>query len=350
MTCVHKVRWSVKRPEDCRFRLSVSHYKDRIVAPAEYTGAIEVTPSDDTQVLATKDKTVRANITVNPAPVESLATSENGTFTPSSGKVGFSQVNVDVQPDLHPLSVSENGTYEPEGFDGYSSVTADIEPNLTSLSVTENGLYLPDTGVDGFDRVSVDVAQKWDINAIADGSVSGQLVLDTATSIRVGAFRGTAISGVDAPKVDIINSSAFYGCKHLSNVKFLTCKTIGSEAFRENGGAYGADSDFVSDFPAVVNIGTRAFQNCNFEKVILPPTAKVIGDYPWSQNNNLIVICFTAKPDTMTNALASSNPNLSDVYVPWSEGEVSGAPWRATSATIHYNTVYDSDWNVISST
>jgi hypothetical protein len=64
MTCVHKVRWSVKRPEDCRFRLSVSHYKDRIVAPDEYTGATEVTPSDQTQVLATKDKLVREDITV----------------------------------------------------------------------------------------------------------------------------------------------------------------------------------------------------------------------------------------------------------------------------------------------
>ena len=127
MTCVHKVRWSVKRPEECRFRLSVSHYKDRIVAPDEYSGVTVVTPTNSEQVLATKDKTVRANITVNPAPVESLATSENGTFVPSSGNVGFSEVVVDV------------------------------EPSLESLSVTENGLYLPESGTDGFDRVSVDV-------------------------------------------------------------------------------------------------------------------------------------------------------------------------------------------------
>lgn len=129
MTCVHKVRWSVKRPEDCRFRLSVSHYKDRIVAPDEYSGATEVTPSDSEQVLPTKDKLVRADVTVLPAPTETLATSENGTYYPSSGNVGFSEVVVDV------------------------------EPSLESLSVTENGLYLPDVGVDGFDRVSVAVPQ-----------------------------------------------------------------------------------------------------------------------------------------------------------------------------------------------
>ena len=127
--CVHKVKWSVKRPEGCRFRLSVSHYKDRIVAPDEYTGSTEVTPSDQTQVLETKDKLVRDDITVNPAPTESLATSENGTFTPSDGRVGFSQVDVNVVPDLRPLSVSENGSYEPDGFDGFSQVNVDVWPS-----------------------------------------------------------------------------------------------------------------------------------------------------------------------------------------------------------------------------
>ena len=126
MTCVHKVRWSVKRPENCRFRLSVSHYKDRIVAPDEYSGVTVVTPSDSEQVLATTDKLVREDITINPAPTEILSTDHNGTFTPSDGRVGFSQVDVDVQPDLRPLSVSENGSYEPDGFDGYSRVSVDV--------------------------------------------------------------------------------------------------------------------------------------------------------------------------------------------------------------------------------
>ena len=127
------------------------------VSPDPYMGDTEVTPSAETQVLATKKKFVQDDITVRPAPTETLSTTSNGTFTPSDGKVGFYQVDVDVNPDLRPLSVSENGQYSPDGFDGYSSVTADIEPNLTSLAVTENGLYLPESGTDGFDRVSVDV-------------------------------------------------------------------------------------------------------------------------------------------------------------------------------------------------
>lgn len=31
-------------------------------------------------------------------------------------------------------------------------------------------------------------------------------------------------------------------------------------------------------------------------------------------------------------------PNLTDIYVCWSEGEIGNAPWGATNATIHYNT------------
>jgi hypothetical protein len=130
------------------------------VSPDPYMGDTEVTPSAETQVLATKKKFVQDDITVLPAPTETLLTTENGTFTPSEGKVGFSQVDVDVNPDLRPLSVNENGSYQPDGFDGYSDVTVDVEPNLTSLAVTENGLYLPESGVDGFDRVNVDVPDK----------------------------------------------------------------------------------------------------------------------------------------------------------------------------------------------
>ena len=91
-------------------------------------GATEVTPSDETQTLATQDKLVRSDIVVNPAPTEILSTDHNGTFVPSEGKVGFYQVDVDVQPDLRPLSISENGTYQPDGFDGYSEVTVDVYP------------------------------------------------------------------------------------------------------------------------------------------------------------------------------------------------------------------------------
>ena len=86
-------------------------------------------------------------------PVGSIEIDANGVYNVTEK----AEAVVSVQPDLRPLSVSENGTYEPDDFDGYSDVTVDVEPALESLTVTENGLYLPTAGVDGYDRVTVDV-------------------------------------------------------------------------------------------------------------------------------------------------------------------------------------------------
>lgn len=122
MTCVHKVRWSVKRPEDCRFRLSVSHYKDRIVAPDEYSGVTVVTPSDSEQVLPTKDKLVRDDITVMSAPEPDLETltvdslTQHGTFLPTGD--GFSQVTVEEDWDgiLYPITDETDPIYDSKPF------------------------------------------------------------------------------------------------------------------------------------------------------------------------------------------------------------------------------------------
>ena len=134
MSCEHEVRFTIKPTDDaCRFHFDVRAYKDRIVAPDEYSGVTTVTPSDETQTLATQDKLVRDDIIINPAPTEILSTDHNGTFTPSSGKVGFSQVNVDVNPDLRPLFVTENGSYQPDGFDGYNRVDVDVTGILDNL-------------------------------------------------------------------------------------------------------------------------------------------------------------------------------------------------------------------------
>lgn len=41
------------------------------------------------------------------------------------------------------------------------------------------------------------------------------------------------------------------------------------------------------------------------------------------------------------SSTAFSSSTLTDIYVSWGEGEVAGAPWGATNATIHYNYTED---------
>jgi hypothetical protein len=141
MSCEHEVRFTIKPTDDaCRFHFDVRAYKDRIVAPDEYSGATEVTPSDSEQVLPTKDKLVREDITVNPAPTEYLSTDHNGTFTPSDGKVGFSQVRVDV-----PATGYDKGTLIYEG---------DFATATGTFAVTK----LPDGQPFSFDKIEVELS------------------------------------------------------------------------------------------------------------------------------------------------------------------------------------------------
>lgn len=80
----------------------------------------------------------------------------------SIGREVIVEVHEDV--NLESLTATENGSYRPEsGVDGWDRVTVAVPervPVTESLSVTENGTYEPTGGVDGYDRVSVSVPER----------------------------------------------------------------------------------------------------------------------------------------------------------------------------------------------
>ena len=287
---------------EIQVKASVGQTVIKVVAPDEYTGPTEVTPSDQTQVLETKDKLVREDITVEPAPTETLSTTSNGTFTPSSGKVGFYQVDVDVNPDLRPLSVSENGQYSPDGFDGFS-------------------------------QVNVDVPQRFTLDTICSKSALKNLgeITINLTTLSDEAFHGWSFETIHLPNLETFptyypfNSYNQTGMKYIDmpNVRRLGKTFYGQTQFL---GTYG-DGDGVLKLKNVTYVTFDCFYQCEKLKKVYFYKKATLEDQPFYNCSG-----------------------ITDIYVPWSSGEVSGAPWGANNATIHYDTVYDEDGNVVSST
>lgn len=91
-----------------------------------------------------------------------------------------------------------------------------------------------------------------------------------------------------------------------------------------------------------------AFYGCNSIAITKMPVGLVyVGDYQFRECFGLQKIYFYSTPVIKKDAFLRCN-NLTDIYVPWAEGEVAGAPWGADISTsgakhinIHYNTVYD---------
>ena len=68
-------------------------------------------------------------------------------------------VGGDIPSVLGTLEATENKTYNAsdENLEGYSQVTVNVQPNLQTKSVTVNGTVEPDEGYDGLSGVTVNV-------------------------------------------------------------------------------------------------------------------------------------------------------------------------------------------------
>lgn len=124
-----------------------------------------------------------------------------------------------------------------------------------------------------------------------------------------------------------------------------------------------------SNYDNLININNAAFNACKLEYKYLPPKVEVIGNNAFANmslnispliipetvnsigsrvfyNSFFTTIMFKGKPETLVSDTLLYT-RTTDIYVPWAEGEVSGAPWGATSSQIHYNTTYDENGNPI---
>lgn len=125
-------------------------------------------------------------------------------------------------------------------------------------------------------------------------------------------FNGsTSLASVTIPdSVQKVGYNAFQNCTSLKNVTFGT---------------------------GLFHLFNSAFYGCtSLASVTIPENVKEIQNYAFRSCERLESVTIRATSPTMGATVFGSCYALKDIFVPWAEGEVDGAPWGATNATIHY--------------
>lgn len=138
---------------------------------------------------------------------------------------------------------------------------------------------------------------------------------------------------LDLTGITKVGNSAFTNFQTLKSVNMPDVTYIDASAFNSCGNLV------IEKFPnRLTYINASAFAYCyGLKDIELPASVETIAGMAFSNCRYLKTITFKGKPTSLnTNAFISCQ-NVTDIYVPWAEGEVSGAPWGATNATIHYN-------------
>lgn len=128
------------------------------------------------------------------------------------------------------------------------------------------------------------------MNALTNSNLRGIYIPQSVTNIQAAAFAGEMyLENVILPeKIKVIHIGTFSGCSSLSYIMFPK---------------------------KLERIDSKAFRDCtSLKNIKIPKSVTYIAE------------------DAFTGCTA-----LKDIYVGFAEGAVSGAPWGATNATIHYN-------------
>ena len=144
--------------------------------------------------------------------------------------------------------------------------------------------------------------------------------------------------------VRTINSYAFDHCTALETIDFNAVTTINTYAFQYSG------LKKLTIPSTITSIGAYAFAYCtSLEEVVLEPTmTSMPNSYIFRGCTSLKKVYIKTSLTSLASNTFYSDTAITDIYVPWASGAVSGAPWGATKATIHYNTVYDQNLTAIS--
>lgn len=189
--------------------------------------------------------------------LESLSITENGTYYPQGSATGFSKVEANVLPKSTDIVITENGEYNPNDYDvdAFSKVDVDVKPKLEEITATDNGTYTPSEGFDGFGKVNVDLRGKVKVTNFtvsydcinSEGRWEGDVLIDTSlmkgTVFGNKFYSNTKIKYLDASNWNTSEITSvgqmFYGANNLISLNISGWNTSKvsnfSTVFRECG-------------------------------------------------------------------------------------------------------------------
>lgn len=133
----------------------------------------------------------------------------------------------------------------------------------------------------------------------------------------------------------LLDMLAFYGCTNLMLSELPdTVKKIDHQCFQ------GCTKLNLKKLPNnLVELINGAFTNCSSLSISeIPAGVTYIAPYVFSNCTGLTKITFKGTPLNKFDSTAFNGcTNLTTINVPWAEGDIAGAPWGATNATINYN-------------
>ena len=144
-----------------------------------------------------------------------------------------------------------------------------------------------------------------------------------------------------------------YGIKYLSKYAFSYCDKLALTELNVVGSLidginYLSIPDYCFEYCVSMpltklsentrSIGIGAFRNCyKLALTEIPESVKRIDSYAFENCEGLTTLTFRGTPEYISLWAFNGCKNLTTINVPWSNGEVSAAPWGATNATINYN-------------
>lgn len=261
-----------------------------------------------------------------------------------TGQIANSNDPVAVWGTVTRLRDYTNYTSVTLALDGASARTVDGR----TREITDNG----EVDVFGYAKVSVAVPMPNPGVEMATRQAA-ELDLSTVQNIAPYAFyHYDELLAVSMPDVEQIGARAFDGCSSLVIEEWPeNLALVGEGAFA--GVQIGA-SETPSNLTALPQkvfegatftqapftwncsrMEAQSLQNTNLQELIYAGTGSIT--YRALYGSTVETITITKSISYIDPTAFANCANLTDIFVPWAEGAVSGAPWGATGATIHYN-------------